>query len=240
MMDNSRTCTASQKSAVFLDRDGTVLKERYFLTDPRRIRFYRNVPSTIALLRKAGYLVVVVSNQSGIARGLLTEKCLLEIHRAIQARLANRNAKIDGFYYCPHLPPEELEAETTGSATENKLRATGENSCHVDRRVGQPAPGPQPVPRFLVPCKCRKPAPGLLLRAAREMRIDLGGSFLVGDSLRDIQAGKSAGVKTILVLTGNGKKTAAWLRGRPTRMRPDHIAKDLPSAARRITAAANA
>jgi D-glycero-D-manno-heptose 1,7-bisphosphate phosphatase len=96
-------------SAVFLDRDGTVNEEVDFLTSPRDLRL---IPRSAEAIRRAndlGLRVIIVSNQSGVARGLLTEAALAEIHAALAAQLGERNARVDGIYYCPHHPTQGID-----------------------------------------------------------------------------------------------------------------------------------
>ncbi len=158
------------RRAVFLDRDGTVVDELGFLSDPARVRLVPRAAEGIARMNRAGLRVLIVTNQSGIARGMFDEGTLAAVHARIQALLAAEGARIDGFYHCPHHPD------------------------------------------FGSPCACRKPEPGLLLAAAREHGVDLASSWLVGDSPRDLEAARRAGVHgRILVLTGKGEETRAEL-----------------------------
>ncbi|MDQ7780760.1 MAG: HAD family hydrolase [Planctomycetota bacterium] len=204
------------RPAIFFDRDGTLLKERLFLTDPRRVRLYRSAGKAIALLSRAGFVTVLASNQSGIARGLLNEAVLHRIHSTLQRKLERTGARLDAIYYCPHLPPKELTSAPMGDAAPQECGRSKRN-------------------RYLVRCSCRKPQPGLLVRAARELGIDLSRSLMIGDSLRDLDAARAAGCRGVLVLTGNGRKTASWLRsaGR-VRSMAVHVARDVLAAARWI------
>lgn len=179
------------RAAVFLDRDGTLVQEVDYLTSAAQLRLLRGAAAALRRLNEAGLAVVVVTNQSGVARGLVSEEQLEAIHGDLRRRLARHGARLDGIYYCPHHP----EA---------------------------------PLPRYRRRCRCRKPAPGLLKRAARELGLDLGRSFAVGDSARDLEAGKRAGCRTALVRTGYGAATEAELRQRPTLA--DHMADDLSGA----------
>ncbi len=156
------------KNEVFLDRDGTIIEDVNYLSDIRDITWIKGAKGSIKALNEAGYQVVIVTNQSGIARGLLDERILRRLHQAINDDLRKLGAHIDAFYYCPHHPE-------IGSAQYKKN------------------------------CSCRKPEPGLIYQASREMDIDLERSFLIGDNLRDIEAGLRAGLASILVLTGKGK-----------------------------------
>jgi D-glycero-D-manno-heptose 1,7-bisphosphate phosphatase len=139
----------------------------------------------IAQLNRAGFWVVVVTNQRCIAKGLITEAELRELHQKMREALAHAGATIDAVYYCPH----EVEA----------------------------------------PCLCRKPAPGMLFDAARSHGLDLAASWMIGDSEIDVEAGKSAGCKTIRLVskkpTGSAK---ALLTG------ADEVASSLIEAAQKI------
>jgi D-glycero-D-manno-heptose 1,7-bisphosphate phosphatase len=175
--------------AVFLDKDGTLVEDVPYNVDPELIRPTEGALEALRLLQEAGYLLVVVSNQSGVARGLFPERALVGVEKRLRAILSTAGVNLAGFYYCPHHPQ--------GSR-----------------------------PEYAVDCTCRKPKPGLLLRAAREHDIDLRSSWMIGDILNDIQAGKAAGCKTILL--NNGHETE-WVLT-PDRQ-PDFLVRNLPEAA---------
>jgi len=149
--------------AVFLDRDGTLIEEVAYATRPEDIRILGGVAKALAALAQAGYKLIVVTNQSAIARGMLTEEDLHRFHEALDDRLDLLGARVDAYYACPH----------------------------------HPDPGDTSRADLAVECDCRKPKPGLLLRAAEDFDIDLTASWLVGDTWRDIGAGQAAGVRTI-------------------------------------------
>lgn len=161
------------KRAVFIDRDGTLNVEKEYLFRIEECEFIPGVAQALRQLRDAGWLVVVVTNQSGVARGYYGEQDVVALHRHMAAELARHGALVDGWYYCPHHP--------SGNPPYNRQ------------------------------CDCRKPLPGMLLQAARELDIDLSSSWMVGDKLADIEAGQAAGCHPILVLTGYGHKEAAQL-----------------------------
>ena len=163
--------------AVFLDRDGTLIEDVGFLCTPSELRLLPGAARAVSLLREAGFLVVIVSNQSGIARGYLTEETLADIHEALRDELRAHGADVDAIYYCPHLPD--------GTVSEYSRE-----------------------------CECRKPSPGMLLRAARDLGIDLSSSFAVGDSERDVLAGHNAGCRTILLGGETAEETVADARVR--------------------------
>lgn len=156
--------------AVFLDRDGTLNREVDFLTEPAQLELLPGVAEGLSRLAEDQWLLCVVTNQSGVARGLLSEAVLAEIHGRLREMLASAGAHLDWIGHCPHHPKH----------------------------------GPPDLRRA---CDCRKPEPGLLLRAAAELDIDLARSWMVGDSARDLQAGRSAGCHSILVGTGKGAQT---------------------------------
>jgi len=162
---------ADSATALFLDRDGVLIEEVEYLTRPEQVRLIPGAAAAVRLANDRGWRVVVVSNQSGVARGLFPESIVPEVHRLIAERLREEaGAVVDGFYYCPHHPTE------------------GQGGYRID-------------------CDCRKPKPGMLLRAADELRINLSESWMVGDRMTDLQAGAAAGCQTILVRTGYGEST---------------------------------
>jgi len=180
--------------AVFLDRDGTLNEERGYINHLSRFRLLPGAAEAIRLLNEAGLAAVVVSNQSGVARGYFPESLLAEVDASLRAGLARAGAALDATYYCLH---------------------------HSRARVE----------RLRRDCDCRKPRPGLLLRAANEMGIDLGASWLIGDRLLDVETAQAAGVRSILVLTGYGRGELEFvLPG--ANVRPDHVAEDVLSAVR--------
>jgi D-glycero-D-manno-heptose 1,7-bisphosphate phosphatase len=176
--------------AVFLDRDGTLNVECGFVTCPEQMRLLPGVAEAIRRLRGAGYACVVITNQSGVGRGLMTEADLASVHVELRRLLDAEGATLDGLYYCAAGPDQE----------------------HPDR----------------------KPAPGMLLRAARELGLDLARSWMVGDSARDLLAGRQAGCRgVILVRSGHEVgDTAAMLQ------EGDHLVDDLSAAAAHIITAA--
>jgi len=171
------------KPAVLLDRDGTLVEEIDYLSDPAQLRLIPGSAAAVRRLNEAGLLVVIVTNQSMIARGLASEADLALVHDHLTALLRAEGAHLDHIYYCPHHPD-----------------------------IGQPP--------YRTHCECRKPLPGLLYRAAHDLELDLSHSAMIGDSLRDLEAGDAANCGTlILVRTGHGaaeepKTKAAQLRQR--------------------------
>ena len=163
-----------KRPAVFLDRDNTLIVSDGYLGDPAKVVLVEGAAELIAKVRERGYAVVVVSNQSGIGRGMFSE----EDTDAVNARLdellgrENRNAVVDAHYYCPHHPQA-------------------------------------PIERYRRECDCRKPKPGMLLRAARELELDLSRSWMVGDAPRDIEAGAAAGCRTIMFVDARLRASGA-------------------------------
>jgi len=149
--------------AVFLDRDGTLIEEIGYPTRPQQIRILGGVARGLARLAEAGFKRIVVTNQSGIARGLMTEDDLDRFHEALDEQLDLLGAAVDAYYACPHHPDRSEAAR----------------------------------PDLAIECDCRKPKPGLILQAAEDLNIDLGASWAVGDTWRDVQAGRAAGLRTI-------------------------------------------
>lgn len=152
------------KRAVFLDRDHTIIGDPGYLDDPGAVALLPGVDGAIRSLAEAGYKIVVVTNQSGVARGLISEETLDNIHREMCRRLEAAQAHVDAVYYCPYHPDGTIE-------------------------------------KYAIDSELRKPQPGMLLQAAREMDLDLAASWMVGDSSRDVEAGQRAGCQTIRLRT---------------------------------------
>jgi len=176
-------------SAVFLDKDGTLIDDIAYNVDPRRIKLAPGAAEGLYLLVRRGYRLIVVSNQPGVALGIFPEHALRTVEARLRELLHDVGVPLAGFHYCPHLP------------------------------AGM-------VAEYAVPCTCRKPASGLLSHAAREHGVDLESSWMVGDILDDIEAGRGAGCGTVLI--DNGNETEWDLT--PER-RPDKVAADLFEAA---------
>jgi histidinol-phosphate phosphatase family domain/HAD-superfamily hydrolase, subfamily IIIA len=180
---------------VFIDKDGTLVENVPYNVDPALIRLSRGAERAIARLAKAGFRLVVVSNQPGVALGRFPESALLRVKERLGELLAPLGAELAGFYYCPHHPE--------GSVAE-----------------------------YAIHCDCRKPAPGLIERAARELNASAKDAWLVGDILDDVEAGSRAGCTTVLLDNGNETE---WILA-PER-RPDYIVRDLDEAADFIVSA---
>lgn len=178
--------------AVFLDKDGTLIDNLPYNADPERIRLTKGAGAALKRLQQLGFRLFVVSNQSGIARGLIDDSAMANVFARIEQLLRPDAVALDGFYYCPHWPHGA-------------------------------------VARYAHACDCRKPAPGMLLRAAREHQLSLASCWMVGDILDDIEAGRRAGCRTVLIDNGNETE---WHAG--SLRRPHRHAGDLPHAAQLI------
>jgi D-glycero-D-manno-heptose 1,7-bisphosphate phosphatase len=157
----------SGRPAVFLDRDGTLIEDIGYLRFARDVAFYPWTVDAVRALNQAGLPVVVTTNQSGVARGILTESMIDDVHRHISSSLDAGGAHIDAYYYCPHHPEATV-------ATYRKR------------------------------CDCRKPACGMIERAAADLGLDPSRSFVVGDKWIDVGAAHAAGARGVLVRTGYG------------------------------------
>lgn len=187
--------TPALRPAVFVDRDGTLTKEGEWIRHPEALELVSGAGEAVRALHQAGYAVVLYSNQSAVARGMIDEQELSSIHAGLQALLERNGDRLDALYSCPHHPTEG-------------------------------------VGRYRTVCDCRKPKPGLILRAQRELGLDLARSWCVGDMERDLAAGAAAGVRGILVATGKGASERARMQrdGRA----PEVYVADIGAAARHI------
>ena len=162
--------------AVFIDRDGTIMEDVVYCSDPKQVRIFHGIPEALRRLKSKGFKLVIITNQSGIGRGLFT----IEQYRAVEAELLRQlgDGLIDASYFCPDVP--------------------GQQSGY------------------------RKPAPGMILQATREQRIDLSRSFFIGDKEIDAECGRNAGVRTIRVQTGAERDAAGSIA--------DWVASDFTNA----------
>lgn len=187
------------KAAVFLDRDGVLVEDVDLLVQREDVRLLEGVPNALNLLKQAGFSLVVVSNQTVVARGLATETEVRDLNDHLQQMIEQAGGpRLDGWYFCPHHPKANL-------------------------------------PTYRTDCECRKPRPGMLLRAARELDLDLSASFMVGDRITDIIAGASAGCRTVLVQTGKHLEPPIETIGLlDTSILPDYACANLLAASRWI------
>lgn len=180
------------KRAVFLDRDGNVCEDVGYLGDPSKLVVFPYAAEAVRRLNESSMLAILVTNQSGVARGLFGEDAVLQVHDRLERELARGGARLDGIYYCPHHPT-----------------------------IGQPP--------YRLSCECRKPRPGMLVRAAADHDIDLSKSFVVGDKYSDVRLAHEAGARAVLVRTGYGR--GEWEYDRATWPRqPEHVAETLEDA----------
>ncbi len=174
----------SLSPAIFLDRDGTINYDKNYLCCEKDLKIYKNIEKALIKAHEHGFKIVIVTNQSGIARKYFTLAQLKKINSKLVAMLKKRGIKIDGLYYCPHGPDDN--------------------------------------------CKCRKPKPGMALRAAKELNINLKKSYMIGDSVRDYIFGYNFGGKGIMVLTGHGKKQLSKIKDE--KQKPLAVTKNLNQA----------
>lgn len=185
-----------ERSAIFLDRDGVVIEDIHLLTNPQDLRVLPGVPDALKRLKNAGFTLIVVSNQTVVARGLASEQDVQQMNAIMgNALIQSGGPRFDGIYVCPHHP----------NAT---------------------------VPAYRVACDCRKPRPGLLIRAALEHNLDLSASIMIGDRITDILAGARAGCRTILVQSGKHlEPPIETVEPIDESVVPDYVCADLQAAA---------
>lgn len=172
------------RPAIFVDRDDTIMVDVGYCKDPHMVKLLPHAAEGLRVLSQNGFVIVIVTNQSGLGRGYFTERDLESVNARLRQELRAMGADFDALYYCPHRPDEG--------------------------------------------CACRKPGPGLILKAASELELDLASSYTMGDRELDISAGKSAGTKTVLVINGKDPNNA---------QNPKHadlVARDVLEAARLI------
>jgi len=171
---------------VLLDRDGTIIEDPGYLADPGGVRFLPRAIEGLRRLGAAGFRLVVITNQSGIGRGFVTEEQVAAVHARMRGELQRSGVDLAGFYHCPHHPDDA--------------------------------------------CDCRKPAAGLVERAAAELGFRPDETIVVGDKASDIGLARALGVPSFLVLTGEGRATAEAHPGLA-----DYVVADLTEVARIAT-----
>lgn len=183
---------SAKKFFALLDRDGTIIVDKPYQQDPSITELLPNAKEGLEVLRRAGFDLVLVSNQSGVGRGLLTRDAVDAVNQSMLDKLGGLDGCFAGLYYCVHTPDDG--------------------------------------------CDCRKPGPGLAMRAAGELGFDLAGAFVVvvGDRESDIGLAAAIGAKSVLVRTGHGAEVE-----QAKLCRPDYVADDLLDAAKWIVAAAD-
>ncbi len=162
--------------AIFLDRDGTIMRDVDYCSDPKEVEILPGVVEALRRVRQAGFRIFVISNQSGIGRGYFSDSDYQAVAAEVERRVGDN--VIDATYYCPHAPDDG--------------------------------------------CECRKPLPKMVFDAARDHDVVLASSFFIGDKVSDLECGRSAGMRTILVRTGYGETADA--------RSADFVAQDLSEA----------
>lgn len=152
---------------VVLDRDGTIVVDKHYLGDPAGLEFLPGAAEGLQQLAALGCRLVIITNQSGIGRGLITDAQVRQVNDALNVMIARLGVHIEGVYYCPHHPDAG--------------------------------------------CECRKPKPGLLLQAARELGFDPRESIVIGDKESDVQLGHAAGARAVLIGTSNADSKAEFI-----------------------------
>jgi len=184
------------KGAVFLDRDGTINEEMGYINHPDRFIVFPFVAESIKIFNGLGLKVVIVTNQSGIARGYFEESLVRELHDRLQKKMISEGAHIDAIYYCPHHPNE-----------------------------GQG--------KYRLKCNCRKPKPGMILKAIEDHDIDLKNSYMIGDRYKDILFARNLNIKSGFVLTGYGRGEYTFDKD-DWEFEPDFIGENLLEVAKKI------
>lgn len=157
---------STKPKAAFFDRDGVINRDVGYLYRIEDLRFLKGAREALAYLAGLGYKIIIVTNQSGIARGYYTVADMEKLHAYMVREIEAAGGRVDRIYYCPH---------------------------HKEGKVRE----------YAIDCQCRKPKPGMLLRALEEFGLDASKSFLIGDSVRDIEAAEDAGIKGFLFKGGS-------------------------------------
>ena len=191
LMLTTQSASLHTDSAIFLDKDGTLLQDVPYNVDPARIVLAPGTGEGLRLLARTGLPLIVVSNQPGVALGYFQVEALEAVAQRLRELFAEHGATLSGFFFCPHAP----------------------------------------LPDGTSSCACRKPHDGLLRQAANAHGIDLDASWMIGDILNDVEAGRRAGCRTVLIANGNETR---W---EPGRLRvPDYIVTRFDEAAAIVTA----
>lgn len=171
------------KRFAILDRDGTIIVEKHYLSDPKLVELLPGAAEGLRALSEAGFGLIIVTNQSGIGRGYFSQDQLTAVNKKMCALLQEHGIPIAGIFYCPHTPDDA--------------------------------------------CTCRKPLPGLILKAGEKLSFDPAKSYVIGDKPCDIELGQNVKAKTFLVRTGYGAQ-----HEKEQKISPDFIVDDLREAAR--------
>ena len=172
--------------AIFLDRDGVINEDIHLLYKKEDVIILPEIKKVLSELKNRGFYIIVVTNQPTVARGLITEKGVIELDDYINSKIDNL---VDKFYFCPHHPNAN-------------------------------------IPEYRMICECRKPSPGLIIQASKDLKVNLEESWMIGDMNSDITAGNAAGCKTILIKSSKNKEEIEC--GKPyNASKPDYIIKNL-------------
>lgn len=180
------------RPVVFLDRDGTLNEEIGYIQDVSMLNLINGAAESVQKLNEANIAAVLVSNQTGAARGFYAEDHILKLNERLVRLLADKGARLDALYYCPHLE-------------------TGK------------------VPALSIKCVCRKPEPGLVIKAFEEHPdLDRSKAYVVGDKASDVELARNCGAKGVLVKTGYGQAVSdgryQW------KVEPDYLAHNISDA----------
>lgn len=175
--------------AIFIDKDGTLVPDIPYNVDPEKITLQDGVTEGLKLLKAQGYVFIMISNQSGVARGYFEEEALIGVKNKIQALLEADHILFEDFYWSFNHPQGTVK-------------------------------------KYALECNFRKPKPGMIMRAAEEHQIDLKQSWMIGDILNDVEAGKRAGCRSVLIDNGNETE---WIMNEYRT--PEYKAKDFFQAA---------
>lgn len=179
--------------AIFIDKDGTLIPDIPYNVNSDLITLNEGVIEGLKLLKAQGYIFIMISNQSGVARGYFKETDLIDVKNKVQDLLSADDIQFEDFYWSLNHPQGTVE-------------------------------------KYAITCNFRKPKPGMILQAAEEHQIDLKNSWMIGDILNDVEAGKRAGCQTVLIDNGNETE---WIAGEFRT--PDYKAKNFFQAAAFIT-----
>ena len=202
--------------AIFLDRDGTISFELGYIheQDMPKYGVYPNSAAGLKKMKEAGYLLVMVTNQSGVARGYYGPEMVDRVHSRLAELLVAEGVKLDAIYYCPFHPDPFALPD-----------------------IGEAAPGMEdakPNPAFAIDSDWRKPKAGMGWQAQKDMDLDLSQCWMIGDKSADLGFAKNLGVKSILVRTGYGEETIEKMAAKG--QKPERVADDLLDACKLILA----
>lgn len=183
--------------AIFIDKDAEFDKGNPYRVSQNLVTLLPQIGDGLSILQNWGYKIIVVSNQPGVARGMVEETDLFEFHVNLRELFNFFNLRLDGFYYCSH-HPEGI------------------------------------IPEYSITCACRKPLPGLYFQAAEELNINLSQSWMIGDILKDVESGKRAGCRTLLINNGAEKDWSI-----DSLKMPDYITYDFKETAQFIISSQN-